>query len=51
MMKIYLMLAFVGWLWTAVVGLLLLSWWVDQRRRRRRAPAGFEVIEPNEKQH
>ena len=49
MMKIYVMLAVVGWLWTAVVGLLLASWWVDQRRRRR-GPAGFEVIETNEKQ-
>jgi type VI protein secretion system component VasK len=49
MMKIYLMLSYVGWVWTMIFALALAIavWW----HRRVAATRGFEVVEPNEKQH
>ena len=49
MMKIYLMLSYIGWVWTMIfaLGLAIAVW----RHRAGAAARGFEVVEPNEKQH
>ena len=47
MMKIYLMLSYIGWVWTMIFALgLAIAVWRHRARLR-----GFEVIDPNEKQH
>lgn len=51
MMKIYLMLSYVGWAWVAVFFAGMTGVWLWRRRQKVAARPGFEVVEANEEQH
>jgi heme exporter protein D len=47
----YIILGWVGWIWLAIVMILLpAGLWIQHLRRRRNGVRGFEVTGKNEKQ-